>query len=183
MRCFMKRVFSLLGLIVILLLLCSCNKGDDNMINKVSPSDKSLMELASTTYDNSQLLEIAQYKGSITELLAQYPIECIRKDNMGYRVSYLGYGKVATLIFDNLGNMIMGNIYYAEKYKSDFSVLQKGLSLEDVKKVHPNGDYPFLYTGRNDTPKVSLHYTEDGYLIMIEYDISNTIINIEEELI
>ena len=49
--------------------------------------------------------------------------------------------------------------------------------------IDPNGEYLFLYTGRNDTPKVSSHYTKDGYLITIEYDVSNVIISINEELI
>lgn len=32
-------------------------------------------------------------------------------------------------------------------------------------------------------PKVSTHYTKDGYLISIEYDAANVILRIREELV
>ena len=67
--------------------------------------------------------------------------------------------------------------------KSDFDKLVKGQSLDEVRAIDPNGEYLFLYTGRNDAPKVSSHYTKDGYLITIEYDVSNVITSINEELI
>ena len=86
-------------------------------------------------------------------------------------------------MFDNSGSKVMGSIHDAIILKSDFNCLEKGQSLNDVRAVDPNGEYLFLYTGRSDTPKVSTHYTKDGWLITIEYDDSNRIINIETELI
>ena len=150
---------------------------------KISPSDKSLIDLVSKTYDDMQLLEIAQFNGSINELSIQFPIECLRCHNGKYRVSYLGIEKVAILVFDDSGNKILGNIYNTVKLKSDFGGWIKGQSLEDIQKIDPHGEYLFLYTGRNDTPKMSSHYTKDGYLITIQYDDSGTIIDIVEELI
>ena len=100
-----------------------------------------------------------------------------------YRVSYLGHGSIAVFLFDSSGNKIWGNTYSTQLLKSDFDGLVKGQSLDEVKAIDPNGEYLFLYTGRNDTPKVSSHYTKDGYLITIEYDVSNVIISINEELI
>lgn len=78
---------------------------------------------------------------------------------------------------------ILGSIYNCRKIKSDFGELKKGQTLENVQKIDPQGEYLFLYTGRNDTPKISSHYTKDGYLITIQYDDSGTIIDIAEELI
>ena len=153
------------------------------MKNKLSPSNKSLVDLASKVYDEAQLLELAGFNGLIDELNAQYPIECIREDNGTYRVSYLGDESIAVLLFDNYGNKLWGNIYNTKLLKSDFDDLLKGQSLEEVREIDPNGEYLFLYTGRNDTPKLSSHYTKDGYLITIEYDASNKIINTNEELI
>ena len=86
-------------------------------------------------------------------------------------------------LFDDSGTKLLGNIYSVQLSKSDFDGLTKGQSIEEVKTIDPNGEYLFLYTGRNDTPKVSSHYTKDGYLITIEYDDFNTIISINEELI
>lgn len=149
----------------------------------LSPSDKNLTELVSKTYSDSQLLEIAQFNGSINELNTQYPIECVREINNTYRVSYYGDFSIAVITFDDAGNRILGNVYSALQLKCNFDVLAIGQSLNDVQKIDPKGEYLFLYTGRNDTPKISTHYTKDGYLITIQYDDSNVISNIKKELI
>ena len=170
-------------IILLFCFLCSCAKGGSNLGIKTSSPDKTLAELSSKTYDESQLSEIIKCTGSINELDAQYPIECLRKTEGTYRAAFLGDGRIAVILFDESGNRILGNIYSALQKKSDFSCLAKGQSLEDVKKVDPNGEYLFRYSGRDDTPKVSTHYTKDGYLIVIQYDSSDIIVNIAEELI
>ena len=177
------KFFLIVAVIISLSLLCSCTKGASDLKVKISPSDESLIELASRVYDNSQLSEIIEFNGPISELNTKYPIECLRDDSGVYRVSYLGDGNIAILLFDSSGNRLSGNIYSTKLLRSDFSVLAEGQSLEDVRNIDSDGEYLFLYSGRNDTPKVSSHYTKDGYIITIEYDDSNTIISINEELI
>ncbi len=179
----LKKCFSLIAVIVLLFLICSCAKGGSNLKIEISPSDKSLVDLASQIYDEPQLMELAKFNGSMNELNTKHPIECLREDNGMYRASYLGDGSIAVLLFDDSGNRILGNIYSTQLLKSDFDRLVKGQLLDEVRVIDPNGEYLFLYTGRNDTPKVSSHYTKDGYLITIEYDALNTIISINEELI
>ncbi len=163
--------------------LCSCTKGESNLDVTISPLDKSLIDLATNTYSDSQLSSIVQFGGSISEINKQYPIECVRKINGAYRVSYLGDCSVAVLIFDESGNKIIGNVYSTLLLKSDFEGLNKGELLKNVQELDPNGEYLFLYTGRNDVPRMSSHYTIDGYLISIEYDSTNTVVNIVEELL
>ena len=175
--------FSLIATIVLVILICSCAKGGSNLKIEISPSDKSLVDLASKIYDETQLLELTKFNGSMNELNTKHPIECLRQDNGTYRVSYLGDGSIAVLLFDDSGNRLSGNIYSTLLLKSDFDSLVKGQLLDEVRLIDPNGEYLFLYTGRNDTPKVSSHYTKDGYLVTIEYDVSNVIISINEELI
>ena len=150
---------------------------------EISPSDKSIVDLASKVYVETELLELTKFNGSLNELNIKYPIECMRKDNEMYRVSYLGDVSIAILLFDSSGNKILGNIYSTQLLKSDFDGLIEGQLLADVRAIDPNGEYLFLYTGRNDTPKTSSHYTKDGYLITFEYDVSNVIISIKIELI
>ena len=163
--------------------MCSCVKGGSNLNVEISPPDKSLVDLASKIYDETELLEITKFNGSLNALNTKYPIECLREDNGMYRVSYLGNGSIAVLLFDGSNNRLLGSTYITQLLKSDFDGLVKGQTLDDVRVIDPNGEYLFLDTGRNDTPKVSSHYTRDGYLITIEYDVSNVIININEELI
>ena len=152
-------------------------------IFEISQPDKSLVDLASKTYDETDLSELAEFNGLLNELNTKYPIECLRKDNGVYRVSYLGDERIAVLLFDSSGNKILGNTYRTQLLKSDFNGLAKGQSLDAGRAIDPNGEYLFLYTGRTDTPRVSSHYTKDGYLITIEYNTSNVVTGINEELI
>ena len=181
MKC--KKYFSVIVIIILLFLFCSCAKGGSDLKIEISPSNKSLIDLASKIYGETELLEVAKFDGSLKELNIKYPIECLRKDDGIYRVSYLGGGNVAVLLFDSSGNRLLGSTYSTQLSKSDFDTLVKGQSLDDVRTIDPNGEYLFLYTGRNDIPKESSHYTKDGYLITIEYDASNVIISIDKELL
>ena len=179
----LKRLFTLISVILMLLASCSCSKGGGNLRIKMSPSDKSLVDLASERYDKTQLSEIVKFQGPMNEMNAKFPIECLRKKNSIYRVSYLGDGNIAVLLFDDSGNRVSGNIYSTPLLKSNFDNLKKGQLLDEVRVIDPGGEYLFLYTGRNDIPRMSSHYTKDGYLITIEYDASDKIRNIHEELI
>lgn len=179
----LKKRFSIIAVILLLFLFFSRAKGVNDLTIEISPSEKSIIDLASVIYDELQLSELAKFNGLMNELNAEYPIECLREDRGIYRVSYLGDGSIAVILFDDSGNKLLANIYSTQLLKSDFDGLVKGQTLEDVRAIDPNGEYLFLYTGRNDTPKASSHYTKDGYLITIKYDALNTIISINEELI
>ena len=179
----MKKYCFLIFIIVMPLVICSCAKGESDLNIEISPTDKSLVDLASKIYKETELSELVKFSGSLNELNVKYPIECLREDNGMYRVSYLGNESVAIFLFDGSGNRLFGSTHSTQLLKSDFDKLAKGQSLDEVRTIDPNGEYLFLYTGRNDTPKVSSHYTKDGYLITIEYDASNVIISINEKLI
>lgn len=170
-------------IMVMLLGICSCAKEGSDLNIEVSPADKGLVDLASKKYDETELLELMKFNGSLSELDIKYPIECLRKDNGIYRVSYLGDESVVVFLFDGFGNKLSGRTYSTQLLKSDFDKLVKGQTLDEVREIDPDGEYLFLYSGRDDTPKISSHYTKDGYLITIEYDASNVITSIKEELI
>ncbi len=58
----------------------------------------------------------------------------------------------------------------ATQPRSAFVSLEPGTSVASVTELDPLGEYTFLYTGRNDVPRVSHHYTTDGYHVAIWYD-------------
>ena len=178
-----KKCHSLIAIIALLFMVCFCAKGEYELKIEISPSEKSLIDLASKVYGEQQLMELAKSQGSLNELNTIYPIECLREDHGVYRASYLGDGSIAVILFDLSGNKLLGKTYSTPLTKSDYDGLTRGQSIREVKAIDPNGEYLFLYTGRNDTPRESSHYTKDGYLITIEYDDSNTIISINEKLI
>lgn len=179
----MKHIKYFLLFIIILFVLSSCSKGDSELKEKICSPDKNITELVSKKYSNSQLLTITQLEVTMNELNKQYPIECLRKIGNAYRVSYLGNDSVAVIYFDSSENKIFGRVYSLYLTKADFNELATGQSLESVQKIDPQGEYLFLYTGSNDAPKTSTHYTKDGYLITVEYDEGNTILSVTTSLI
>ncbi len=172
----------LISAAALVLLLCSCGTEKSGSEIKVSLS-KSIFDLATVVYNESQLSEIADFDGSMSELDARYHIECLRKSGSVYRVSFLGEKNVAVVLFDESENKILGAVHKIRLTRFAYDVFKIGQSLEEVMTADPEGEYLFLYTGRNDAPRVSSHYTADGYLITVEYDASNVIVGIDEELI
>lgn len=181
--CCVRFIECLVLLAGMLILLTGCARPKRDLKIAVSPSDKSLIDLASGTYDETQLLELVGLQGSMDEIHAKYPMECVRKISDTYRAAYLGDGSIAVLLFDASGDRLTGKIYSTRLLKSDFDNVKQGIQLEEVRAIDPDGEYLFLYTGRNDVPKVSSHYTKDGYLITIEYDESNAVVSVEQELV
>ena len=174
-------------LFTVLLLLCSCAKNGGFDV-KPSPENKTLPGLAATVYTDEQLADIARFEGTLNELNKKFPVECLRELEDGYRASYLGKNSVAVIYFDEKGNKLSGSKFKTLKLKSDFDALTEGQAIDDVQKLAPDGNYLFLYSGRNDLPKISSHYTADGYLISIEYEYDKAdnclkIVKITQELI
>lgn len=178
------RITKFIFVIVILtMLLSACNKGEEMKNINMSNLDANVKELITIEYNDEEINRINEYECTMFELNEIYPIECIRETENGYRVTYWGEKCILELFFDKNGSKINGKICIALKSKYDFEKLVVGKSLQDVRILDPKGDYLFLYTGRNDIPKVSTHYTKDGYLIKITYDEKNQITRIDEELI
>ena len=180
----LTKYYFLVFTIVMLLVICSCSKGGNDLNIEISPPDKNIVDIASKIYEGTELSELTEFSGSLNELNSKYPIECLRKEDDGiYRVAYLGDESVIIFFFDDSGNSLFGRTY--NRVQSDFDKLVKGQTLGEVMAFDPDGDYLFLYTGRNDLPRISSHYTKDGYLIYIEYDDSKDgiITSITEELI
>lgn len=173
-------------LITTMLLLCalsSCSRGGSEFKTIISSPDKNITELVSKKYTDSQLSDMIQLKLTANELNKQYPIECLRKVGGSYRASYLGKDSIAIIYFDDNGKQMFGKLYCLYLTRADYNKLAVGQSLEEVQAIDPRGDYQFLYTGGNNTPRTSNHYTKDGYLITIEYDESGTIASITTSLI
>ena len=171
-------------LLCVSFVICACSQKNDYLSQLVlSPNDKSINELVSTVYSDADVSVIAGFRGDIETLSANYPIECIRQVEQGYRVAYLGEGSVVLLTFDSSGDNVISRLLCGLQAHDTFEELQAGQSLDHVRDIDPNGSYLFLYTGRNDTPSNSFHCTHDGYLVTIEYDSNNQFESIRKSLI
>jgi hypothetical protein len=157
---------------------------EDKEINKTP--QVTLNSSGSFVYSDEQLTEIAELADTKDKLMTQYPTAYTRtvsivQNNISnatpaIEVSYRGETKVLRLMFDGIsGSKISSHYYNTLCSKNEFDTLAIGQSLSDVQMIDPEGEYFFLYTGRNDVPKVSTHYTTDGFVITITYDKNNVI--------
>ena len=137
-------------------------------------------------YSDEQLTEIAELADTKDKLMEQYPTAYTRtvsivQNNISnakpaVEVIYRGETKVLRLMFDSIsGSKISSHYYNTFCSRNEFDTLEIGQSLSDVQTIDPEGEYFFLYTGRNDVPQVSTHYTTDGFVITITYDKNNVI--------
>ncbi len=187
----MKKVSKTIGLFLIVFFcmfqLIACNNGSKIEIDMleivVSPEDKTIIDLATSVYSEDELLSILNRNYNLEELRQCYKIDCIRKQGEIYRVAFLGNDCYLVIYYDSLGNNIFSSIYQMTVINDNLDNLSLGQKLADVQVLDPNGIYLFLYTGRNDIPRESQHYTNDGYYYSITYDFNNTIIAIKRELI
>ena len=188
------RKYICLVVLIIFLLLTGCNQTkkdvttmDDNEIDK--ETQKTLNSGEIFVYSDEQLIEIAELADTKSTLMEQYPttyiqaISIVQNDisnsKPAVEVHYRGETKVLRLMFDgSSGSKISSHFYSTFCSKNELEILAIGQSLSDVRAIDPNGEYLFLYTGRNDTPKISTHYTTDGFVVSITYDQNNGIENI-----
>lgn len=157
----------------ILILLCSCNKPIEEPEYAfgipISSDNKTIIDLTTTVYTDDELESIVFFKGTLSEFDSSYKVECIRRIEDGYRVSYLGEGKIGVVGFLDDGSRIdNGFVVGLFGEKSDFEKLKKDMSWSEVYDIDPDGYYSFINSsivGLNE----SYHYTTDGYYIRILY--------------
>ena len=166
-------------LLFLIVFLFGCERAG-YMEKYLSATDENIIKLSSV-YSDEQLSDIVQM-ANISNVRKKYSIECVRKVDDLYRVSFLGNGKVAVLYFSSNGDKLSSKIYNLDLCLDDFQKLEKGDSLSKVQRIDENGEYLFLYTGRN-SPKESTHFTSDGYIVVITYDDKNQITKVNVCLI
>jgi hypothetical protein len=139
-------------------------------MNELRDSNTNIYDVVTRTYTDDQLKEIISFSGNIDEYNAVYPTESLRIVNNEYEVVYIGDECYASVIFDMEGKKICDTLYNKGPNLEVFENLEEGETLGHVMEVDPNGYFPFLYAGRTDFPRLSIHYTADGYIITIYYD-------------
>ena len=165
---------------IIVILFCSCSKGEKM---KISDPQKNVLELLTDEYSEEQLDNIDSFANNFDALNDEFPVQCIRKNESGYQVIYRSTHSILIVYFDLNYNKTFSRKFSALMRKSEFDVISIGQSIDEVRDFDSNGDYLFLYTGRADFPKISSHYTSDGYLIEITYDDAYRVTNINSQLV
>ena len=170
-------------LMAIVILLCSCSNStinnNESSHNTTQPTDNIVMK--ECKYTDDQLNSIINFSGNLNELLDSFHPDYNQNIENGFRTVYYGKKHVAIVLFDLNGNKTFSHKYSCDFPKESYEHLQIGNSIDMVRSIDPNGEYLFLFTGRNDIPKKSTHCTSDGYYYTITYDENNMITDIFSE--
>ena len=67
--------------------------------------------------------------------------------------------------------------------KDDLLRIPIGVSVKQVQKIDPDGDYDFMFTSWSGYPQTSHHYTSDGYAFSIDYNDAYEVVGISYCLI
>lgn len=149
-----------------------------------SPGEKNVHDIVTNIYSRAELDEIQNAYQTISEYTIEFPIECIRKTDCGYRVAYCSDSNDVLLMwFDDAGQKLHSYILHATILKADLSNMEKDATLTHLKTIDPYGQYWFLESGRNDYTKISTHITCDGYIVTVYYSETLTVQEIIFELI
>ena len=177
---FMKRITLAVILIAVMLCFNSC-ANDNKQTLDIVESDVSSLGLIKNEYKYSSVSKFLDKKPSIDQLNKKY------KNGFYKRLSNLYYTVIGTeegpiivyfdtdMSFNNWEKISFSEDSACESLKN----VNKGSSVEEVRKLDPNGSYPFLYSSWTEYPKVSYHIFENGMVYLIHYDSSSKVLGIE----
>lgn len=175
-----RTVIAILILAVCCVVGCASQKEGENVNNGQT---QNVTELIEHVYSDTELNEIWEFKGSLSELNEKYPIECLRESETVKSAVYLSDHDIVFVYFDRDGNQSARSEKYSLHHTSEeFRTIQIGDTLDDVREFDPEGSYLFLHTGVN-LPRTSTHCTTDGYLVTIAYDEQNIVTSIDIQMI
>lgn len=175
-----RKRFLTVILAAIIMVFSACNEALD-ISALISDENKNISELLTHTYSSEQLKEIIIFT-NLEQVNEEYPIECLRKKDFGYRAVFKGDKTVMLVDFDDNGLRIDAETVDIIK-DSGFDGLNIGDSVRNVRELDPAGEYAFLYTGDSSLPRESYHYLDTGYVFHITYDSGNVITDIEKSML
>ena len=181
-------------LLTALVLLSAClsgcgQKNEKGFTIPVSAEEKSVFELSTTMYNEATLTEIyntAVESDGVEALDKKFPLECLRKDEDGYRVMYVSSNEILVLEYDADAKLIKKDKKEALrrliKSVAMLDYLKIGDSVHVVQAVDQRCFIPFM-AGVEGASLMSDHYSEDGYHTRIEYDDQHRIKSIDTTVI
>ncbi len=189
MKSYILRLLAGMFAVTYIFVLSCCDKRNETGMFNISDESANIIDVVTENYSDEDMFDkIDTEKYTLDKLNKLYPVEFIKKykraddsyvDNVAYMTSY-GY---IILYYDKSGNYEFGKDIITEKSLKEFDVINIGDSVDDVQKFDENGEFLFLYTGCIDVPKISQHYTTDGYMVMVYYDSDYSVTKIENRLI
>ena len=169
----------------------------------VSAEDHNVTTESSARYSDSEIEEIEEFTGSFLERIRQYPFSVLRRltyyyplfktalpyTNADYETTvdtyiatYIGERTIHFILYDYKGMELSSWSQELSPHSIFFERIFIDDDLNTMMNLDPAGDY-FGTSGRTDLPKLSTHYTRDGYIIIVCYDDSYKVNSIYKFLI
>lgn len=172
----------------LLLLLCAvialsacltgCQSNEPNFPVALSDTTRSAYELCTKGYKDAELEKIYQFMldekdPDAGKLHDKYEIQCLRKDDDGYAVNYIGNTRILVLRFNDKGKWQqrdrLHSLYRITDTRGKFDALKEGDHVSKVQTTDPTAYFPFLVDPSGADLRTD-HYTQDGYHTVILYD-------------
>ncbi len=137
------------------------------------------------TIPYDELSELLESKPTLEELNARIPLEFVRKLETSYKAVVKTDQGWVQVFFEQDGTFFdsveMGELKGV--LKDDLLRIPIGVSVKQVQKIDPDGDYDFMFTSWSGYPQTSHHYTSDGYAFSIDYNDAYEVVGISYCLI
>jgi hypothetical protein len=174
-----KSVLVLLCAVLVLsACLTGCQSTEPNFPVALSDTTRSAYELCTKAYKDTDLQKIYQFmlddeSVNAKKLHDKYEIQCLRKDDDGYVVNYVGNTRILVLRFNDKGEWEkrdrLHSFYRITETRGKFDTLKEGDNVTKVQTTDPTAYFPFLVDPAGTDLRTD-HYTQDGYHTVILYD-------------
>ena len=158
--------------------LTGCKSTEPNFPVALSDTTRSAFELCIKAYKDTDLEKIYKFmleekEPSAKNLNDKYEIQCLRKDDDGYVVNYIGNTRILVLRFNDKGEWEkrdrLHSLYRITETRGKFDALKEGDQVSKVQTADPTTYFPFLVDPASTDLRTD-HYTQDGYHTVILYD-------------
>ncbi len=167
----MKKYGLLLFLCFVALIGCASHGAGDPFAQqnaeKIRYSDEDLDKIYHEIYDNKKTLSDLERQYAVRYIDALQITDVNGKELKS--VVLFGETKYLYFRFDADDRVQFAWIKSLSPNSAEFDQLSAGDAFEKVRELDPEGNYPFLFAGSSDFPKISSHYTADELLILIHY--------------
>ncbi len=166
--------------------LTGCQSNEPNFPVPLSDTTRSAYELCTKGYKDTELEKIYQFMleektPNAKNLNEKYEIQCLRKDDDGYAVNYIGNTRILVLRFSDKGEWEkrdrLHSLYRITETRGKFDALKEGDNVTKVQTIDTTCYFPFL-VDPSSTDLRTDHYTQDGYHTVILYDNSYNITSV-----
>ena len=147
------RLILLCAVMVLSACLTGCKSNEPNFPVALSDTTRSAFELCTKGYKDTELDKIYQFmlddeKINAKKLHDKYEIQCLRKDDDGYAVYYIGNTRILLLRFNEKGEWVkrdrLHSMYRVTETRGKFDALKEGDNVTKVQSTDPVAYFPFL---------------------------------------